>query len=174
MWRPSSSFHKIQFHKYPNQVLLCIPGQNFILFFIICSTLVARRESNMAWLCSWQWWELEDSLFSKMHGWMGCCLGGSVSEFKQPPLCSQISLHWPSKQPLSQSLNSLFYIPWNSLSRALKTLSSDHLKQQLLTLWKCGLIFVQTAAYDPFKMPTNLLPNGILKGSKNPSSDHFK
>ena len=71
-----------------------------------------------------------------------------------------------SKQPLSHSLNSLFYIPWNSLSHGLKTLSSDHLKQQLLTLWKCGLIFVQIAAYDPFKMPTNLLPNGILKGSK--------
>ena len=72
----------------------------------------------------------------------------------------------PSKQPLSHSLNSLFYIPWNSLLHALKTLSSNHLKQKLLTLWKCRLIFVRTAAYDPFKTPTNLLLNGILKGSK--------
>ena len=72
----------------------------------------------------------------------------------------------PSKQPLSHSLNSLFYIPWNSLSHALKTLSSDHLKQQLLMLRKRGLIFVRTAAYDPFKTPTDLFPNGSLKGFK--------
>ena len=106
--------------------------------------------------------------FSRMRGWIGCCPDGSVGEFKQPPLCSQISLH-RSLQTVSLTRDDLwkqqqsappFLSFFMAASSALKNSFPIISKNDTLPLWKTHFRSIQKMALFHSK---KLIPNPLKK-----------